>query len=188
MGSRPALDRYELTVSLFCLQAQKLLDIAPLDCPALLVRKLHYEFRDLILSMPDWRTEPVSRQSAIRPLVGGDCVSSRCGVPPERDTPCAEHAGVTVGTFFPSTGIHAESILYDRLCLVFCQMVILSFYNEARFYPRIRHVALRRCRGLLSRLLYRSRCLTFGISVRIRRSVDRNISSTVAANQYHCLR
>lgn len=67
MGSRPALDRYELTVSLFCLQAQKLLDIAPLDCPALLVRKLHYEFRDLILSMPDWRTEPVSRQSAIRP-------------------------------------------------------------------------------------------------------------------------
>ena len=54
MGTRPAPDRYELAsvdelrelaVSLFRLQVQKLLDIAPLDCPALLVRKLHYEFR-----------------------------------------------------------------------------------------------------------------------------------------------
>lgn len=167
MDSRPASDRYELAVSLFCLQVQKLLDSAPLDCPALLVRKLHYEFR-----VPD--------------LVDAG-LAHRAGVPSERDTPCAERAGATVGAFFSSTGIHAESILYDRLCLVFCQMVILSFYNEARFYPRIRHVALHRCRGPLSRLLYRSRYLTFGISVRIRRPVDRNISSTVAANQYHCL-
>lgn len=81
MGSRPALDRYELTVSLFCLQAQKLLDIAPLDCPALLVRKLHYEFR-----VPN--------------LVDAG-LAHRAGVPPERDTPCAEHAGVTVGPSSP---------------------------------------------------------------------------------------
>ena len=54
MGSRPAPDRYELAgvdelrelaVSLFRLQVQKLLDVAPFDCPALLVCKLHYEFR-----------------------------------------------------------------------------------------------------------------------------------------------
>lgn len=44
MGSRPAPDRYELAgvdelrelaVSLFRLQVQKLLDVAPFDCPAL---------------------------------------------------------------------------------------------------------------------------------------------------------
>ena len=135
--------------------------------PPLTVRKLHYEFR-------------------VPHLVDAG-LAPRAGVPPECDTPCAEHAGATVDAFFSSAGIHAESILYDRLCQVFYQMVILSFYNEARFYPRIRHVALHRCRGPLSRLLYRSRYLTFGISVRIRRQVDRNISSTVAANQYHCL-
>lgn len=69
MGSRPAPDRYELAgvdelrelaVSLFRLQVQKLLDVAPFDCPALLVCKLHYEFRVSILSMSDWRTKSAS--------------------------------------------------------------------------------------------------------------------------------
>ena len=81
--------------------------------PPLTVRKLHYEFR-------------------VPHLVDAG-LAPRAGVPPECDTPCAEHAGATVDAFFSSAGIHAESILYDRLCQVFYQMVILSFYNEARF-------------------------------------------------------
>lgn len=98
MGSRPALDRHELAgvdelrelaVSLFRLQAQKLLDIAPLDCPALLVRKLHYEFwvSDLV---------DVGLAHEVGVLAGTQVY------------PTAEHVGAAAGAFFSSTGVRAE--------------------------------------------------------------------------------
>ena len=62
MGSLPAPDRYELAgvdelrelaVSLFRLQVQKLLDVAPFVCPALLMCKLHYGPEYSTLSISD---------------------------------------------------------------------------------------------------------------------------------------
>lgn len=101
MGSRSASDGHELAridefrelaVRLLRLQVQKLFNIASLDRPTLLVRKLHYEFR-----VPDFVDVGLAHEIGI--LAGS------------RVHPAAEHVGAAAGVPHPFDEARLDKVL-----------------------------------------------------------------------------